>query len=162
MLCFCCWLLVVNCGVSLLLYVYWFFFLMIRRPPRSTRTDTLFPYTTLFRSPPGGDLPASAHPGGGRIHRRDELPGGGGGRRERRPDRNRRRRLRAGGGEEASRRPLKRQRHHRRCAHGADDPAVRRGSRPQSRGCGHRGGSFILRRHDLLLDRHPGDRKSVV
>src|SRR3546814_18544641 len=26
-----------------------FFFLMIRRPPRSTRTDTLFPYTTLFR-----------------------------------------------------------------------------------------------------------------
>src|SRR3546814_21038187 len=25
------------------------FFLMIRRPPRSTRTDTLFPYTTLFR-----------------------------------------------------------------------------------------------------------------
>src|SRR3546814_1938253 len=28
-----------------------FFFLMIRRPPSSTRTDTLFPYTTLFRSP---------------------------------------------------------------------------------------------------------------
>src|SRR3546814_17037660 len=27
-----------------------FFFLMIRRPPRSTRTDTLFPYTALFRS----------------------------------------------------------------------------------------------------------------
>src|SRR3546814_7151118 len=27
-----------------------FFFLMSRRPPRSTRTDTLFPYTTLFRS----------------------------------------------------------------------------------------------------------------
>src|SRR3546814_16829714 len=27
------------------------FFLMSRRPPRSTRTDTLFPYTTLFRSP---------------------------------------------------------------------------------------------------------------
>src|SRR3546814_2134901 len=27
-----------------------FFFLMIRQPPRSTRTDTLFPYTTLFRS----------------------------------------------------------------------------------------------------------------
>src|SRR3546814_714708 len=30
-----------------------FFFLRIRRPPRSTRTDTLFPYTTLFRSPGG-------------------------------------------------------------------------------------------------------------
>src|SRR3546814_4666612 len=29
------------------------FFLMIRRPPRSTRTDTLFPYTTLFRSQQG-------------------------------------------------------------------------------------------------------------
>src|SRR3546814_8529449 len=28
---------------------------MIRRPPRSTRTDTLFPYTTLFRSHPGGE-----------------------------------------------------------------------------------------------------------
>src|SRR3546814_9233476 len=31
---------------------------MIRRPPRSTRTDTLFPYTTLFRSP--GDAKAAA------------------------------------------------------------------------------------------------------
>src|SRR3546814_8354219 len=31
-------------------HIYSFFFLMIRRPPRSTRTDTLFPYTTLFRS----------------------------------------------------------------------------------------------------------------
>src|SRR3546814_18922359 len=31
-------------------YFFFFFFLMIRRPPRSTRTDTLFPYTTLFRS----------------------------------------------------------------------------------------------------------------
>src|SRR3546814_5933788 len=30
-------------------------FLMIRRPPRSTRTDTLFPYTTLVRSPRRGD-----------------------------------------------------------------------------------------------------------
>src|SRR3546814_15937468 len=29
---------------------YSYFFLMIRPPPRSTRTDTLFPYTTLFRS----------------------------------------------------------------------------------------------------------------
>src|SRR3546814_18385088 len=36
-----------------MLVVRWlscFFFLMIRRPPISTRTDTLFPYTTLFRS----------------------------------------------------------------------------------------------------------------
>src|SRR3546814_20176465 len=38
-------------GVCLLLLVLDLFcFLMIRRPPRSTRTDTLFPYTTLFRS----------------------------------------------------------------------------------------------------------------
>src|SRR3546814_19752644 len=47
--------LFVSC-VSLLYFVCLFvvllvfFFLMIRRPPRSTRTDTLFPYTTLFRS----------------------------------------------------------------------------------------------------------------
>src|SRR3546814_14491658 len=33
-----------------------FFFLMIRRPPTSTRTDTLFPYTTLFRSVPLGQV----------------------------------------------------------------------------------------------------------
>src|SRR3546814_9361583 len=32
--------------------IFFFFFLMIRRPPRSTRTDTLFPYTTLVRSDP--------------------------------------------------------------------------------------------------------------
>src|SRR3546814_13323645 len=31
-------------------YCFSFCFVMIRRPPRSTRTDTLFPYTTLFRS----------------------------------------------------------------------------------------------------------------
>src|SRR3546814_416558 len=34
----------------LCLLFFFFFFLMRRRPPRSTRTDTLFPYTTLFRS----------------------------------------------------------------------------------------------------------------
>src|SRR3546814_16991794 len=36
--------------LSVLFSCFFFFFLMIRRPPRSTRTDTLFPYTTLFRS----------------------------------------------------------------------------------------------------------------
>src|SRR3546814_12596826 len=36
---------------SVMLWLYYcIFLLMIRRPPRSTRTDTLFPYTTLFRS----------------------------------------------------------------------------------------------------------------
>src|SRR3546814_7018262 len=61
---------------------------MIRRPPRSTRTDTLFPYTTLFRSAadhqhvdlgdqiaeqvePGGDL-GTAHDGGQRTLRSEE------------------------------------------------------------------------------------------
>src|SRR3546814_17483950 len=34
----------------MILVYYCCFFLMIRRPPRSTRTDPLFPYTTLFRS----------------------------------------------------------------------------------------------------------------
>src|SRR3546814_1666112 len=33
-----------------MLFIYFFFFLMLRQHPRSTRTDTLFPYTTLFRS----------------------------------------------------------------------------------------------------------------
>src|SRR3546814_14731223 len=39
-----------NLMFSFLMFFLLFFFLMIRRPPRSTRTDTLFPYTTLFRS----------------------------------------------------------------------------------------------------------------
>src|SRR3546814_17384727 len=42
---FCYCDVVFSCVSSLFI-----FFLMIRRPPRSTRTDTLFPYTTLFRS----------------------------------------------------------------------------------------------------------------
>src|SRR3546814_17668378 len=41
------------------------FFLMIRRPPRSTRTDTLFPYTTLFRSLLDREY---------RVHQRAALP----------------------------------------------------------------------------------------
>src|SRR3546814_15415959 len=46
-------------------------FLMIRRPPRSTRTDTLFPYTTLFRSPAAGRT--ESDDAGGRLRAR-ELP----------------------------------------------------------------------------------------
>src|SRR3546814_17473442 len=58
----CCLVCLLQCLFSLyivLLFVhtsycircfFLLFFLMIRRPPRSTRTDTLFPYTTLFRS----------------------------------------------------------------------------------------------------------------
>src|SRR3546814_20900077 len=37
-------------SVDVLRYRFFVFFLMIRRPPRATRTDTRFPYTTLFRS----------------------------------------------------------------------------------------------------------------
>src|SRR3546814_19895844 len=44
-----------------ILLVVCFFFLMIRRPPRSTRTDTLFPYTTLFRSADREILEAALH-----------------------------------------------------------------------------------------------------
>src|SRR3546814_4994996 len=40
------------------LLMFSFFFLMIRRPPRSTRTATLFPYTTLFRSTSSTDDPS--------------------------------------------------------------------------------------------------------
>src|SRR3546814_17007730 len=40
----------VYVSILFLFLICFFLFLMIRRPPRSTRTDTLFPYTTLFRS----------------------------------------------------------------------------------------------------------------
>src|SRR3546814_2561461 len=48
--------------LMIIIFISFFFFLMIRRPPRSTRTDTLFPYTTLFRSHGGKDdvVPASS------------------------------------------------------------------------------------------------------
>src|SRR3546814_3676045 len=59
---------------SIYSYLYlFFFFVMIRRPPRSTRTHTLFPYTTLFRSFAATDrwfcptaVPAAIRPGGPR------------------------------------------------------------------------------------------------
>src|SRR3546814_6000495 len=43
-------------SASLVVVCFFIFFLMIRRPPRSTRTDTLFPHTTLFRSSGAGQL----------------------------------------------------------------------------------------------------------
>src|SRR3546814_9909025 len=55
---------------------------MIRRPPRSTRTDTLFPYTTLFRSVEGDTVPrlvAGEH----RVHRAEHGGGGAEGHRQR-------------------------------------------------------------------------------
>src|SRR3546814_12332975 len=46
----CCFYVILVPLLCLSYLLSFFFFLMIRRPPRSTRTDTLFPYTTLFRS----------------------------------------------------------------------------------------------------------------
>src|SRR3546814_4367283 len=46
------------------------FFLMTRRPPRSTRTDTLFPYTTLFRSAGLGFDPDLNLPRAGQLAQR--------------------------------------------------------------------------------------------
>src|SRR3546814_15227504 len=63
------WYVAVPCvfSFSTLLSVFFsfffVFFLMIRRPPRSTRTDTLFPYTTLFRSLDGTGIGEVAHAG---------------------------------------------------------------------------------------------------
>src|SRR3546814_18323143 len=52
-----------------------FFFLKIRRPPRSTRTDTLFPYTTLFRSlPPARPGPADTATGQVNAHAHRQRP----------------------------------------------------------------------------------------
>src|SRR3546814_16141063 len=45
------------------------FFLIIRRPPRSTRTDTLFPYTTLFRSQLAGQRRERVRPRAAQHHR---------------------------------------------------------------------------------------------
>src|SRR3546814_6900513 len=52
---------------------------MIRRPPRSTRTDTLFPYTTLFRSrrAVGRDHVVEGRASGRRRRRRLHRPAGG-------------------------------------------------------------------------------------
>src|SRR3546814_12024320 len=61
----CCWCLLANT-------VLLFFFLMILRPPRSTRTDTLFPYTTLFRS--GVGVLHAAHRLGMRCAGRRRVP----------------------------------------------------------------------------------------
>src|SRR3546814_16160409 len=68
-------LIFLLCSPNLLFicFCYFIFFLMIRRPPRSTRTDTLFPYTTLFRSWP---CPSGGHPSPPRFFRRRRRPHG--------------------------------------------------------------------------------------
>src|SRR3546814_11052275 len=62
-------MIVCYVGVVVSLCCFFFFFLMIRRPPRSTRTDTLFPYTTLCRSRQRG-VGGRAPEGSGRSQRR--------------------------------------------------------------------------------------------
>src|SRR3546814_11827477 len=56
-------------------YFVFFFFLMLRRPPRSTRTDTLFPYTTLFRSAHHGRHGDSLGAGPNGLYRRSSFYG---------------------------------------------------------------------------------------
>src|SRR6187402_3669420 len=52
----CNWFVyVLGSQIIISCFYFLFFFLMIRRPPRSTRLATLFPYTTLFRSRPASD-----------------------------------------------------------------------------------------------------------
>src|SRR3546814_10722449 len=70
-LCVCSWLMRMLFVDRLLMFI----FLRIRRPPRTTRTDTLFPYTTLCRS---NDRRAQEFPGGaenGRRPRRHDATG---------------------------------------------------------------------------------------
>src|SRR3546814_15891850 len=71
-----CNIIYVNClyRFSLVLF-FFFFFLIIRRPPRSTRTDTLFPYTTLFRSHAGllGAAPDGVDAGVRVLHVEDRV-----------------------------------------------------------------------------------------
>src|SRR3546814_15053758 len=70
--------------IAMLMYVLYSVFvcfLMLRRPPRSTLTDTLFPYTTLFRSADRSDRAGRPLPGAGaregRVDRRIDRLGAG-------------------------------------------------------------------------------------
>src|SRR3546814_12433877 len=61
------------CSITIVLCIV---FLMIRRPPRSTRTDTLVPYTTLFRSEGQQGLGSGNHAGGSAPRRDGEVQRG--------------------------------------------------------------------------------------
>src|SRR3546814_6409439 len=70
MFAFCVYLCI--CSIVTIRYMCsFFFFLLIRRPPRSTRTDTLFPYTTLFRSLRGGEAISRHDDHAARVTHRD-------------------------------------------------------------------------------------------
>src|SRR3546814_15557844 len=70
--CGCSYISVVIFSLNWSIFFFFFFFLMIRRPPRSTRTDTLFPYTTLFRSGHEVWPPQISCSNGSAFHRRSE------------------------------------------------------------------------------------------
>src|SRR3546814_3600579 len=72
---FICWMVILVLDVVCASVYYFFFFLMIRRPPRSTRTDTLFPYTTLFRSRGHPGVQGTGGSGQGRGERRGGVQG---------------------------------------------------------------------------------------
>src|SRR3546814_11795186 len=120
-----------------------FLFLMIRRPPRSTRTDTLFPYTTLFRSAWPGAWHSPVHRCGDRALSRTHPGDGLGGRG-------------AGSGNRHGRRtPRRLPRDDRR-----DDPGAPCSERNPA-ACGSVGGDVVTA--DFAPDSAPvRDRKSVV
>src|SRR3546814_19465097 len=77
--CNCYFIFVVKYSIVFYFFIFcvlclsvYFFFLMIRRPPRSTRTDTLFPYTTLFRSEAPQAESASRGCGTGAVSTRED------------------------------------------------------------------------------------------
>src|SRR3546814_18575015 len=119
------------------LFMSLFFFLMIRLPPRSTRTDTLFPYTTLFRSPWGWASITGPRPGGrattssrGIRHHRDAEQQGGPQHDRVRPPRRRRWRGELDLGDQERQRPQPR--HARAPAAGLRKPRDRKSTRLNS------------------------------
>src|SRR3546814_14259000 len=147
-----------------------FCFLMIRRPPRSKRTDTLFPYTTLFRSPDAGGGPDPwRHRPGPRPRADGRVPAGSHGEPARLPDPHLRRHagdhLHPGRGPRAAR-PLWRERSRRALAdrHRAGDLRRYRAGdrRAAARDAGHARPPPGLPERAGRAKTPTEDRKSVV
>src|SRR3546814_10229276 len=139
-------------SISLRYYFLFFFFLMLRQPPSSTRTNTLFPYTTLFRARRNGPTGCGVGASGGERQR--HVPGQ---RSDRRGGRRGAGKRRDGGAGSGGRRPRLRPR--RPFDHGQCDrrAATRGGARPRrSGGAAGRGKARAvgpLRRRRSLLGR---------
>src|SRR3546814_18413285 len=69
-------MIVLGAPIGLTVYFFVFYFVIIRRPPRSTRTYTLFPFTTLFLSPGARDRQPGAQGHQGNLDEQSEAPGG--------------------------------------------------------------------------------------